>query len=171
MTTLEVTQPTGPKDSVTEQTSTYMMPIKSTAKQGGTTSLLSTITASHLTSTEEQIPDGTTVKRDPMSTDQVPLNCQCQCSEIDQNQWGYLYGLTPSEMKVIMKYHLDSLIQNVTIDRKATNRVRRMKMSASDDRNSARFIGFIGLSVIVTVVTLLVAIDICNLFSICIGKP
>lgn len=68
-------------------------------------------------------------------------------------------------MKLAMKNYLDSLVNNVTIDRKGTNKVLRMKTSAFDNRKSAKSIGCVGVAIIVTAVGLLVSSDALNLYN------
>lgn len=53
----------------------------------------------------------------------------------------------------------------MTIDRKVTNSVQRMKSSAPDSRTSAKSIGCLSVVVIVTVILLLVATDVSNMYK------
>ncbi|CAG2235496.1 unnamed protein product [Mytilus edulis] len=122
--------------------------------------------------TEVSIPDGcnipvqqtTTTVGDSTQETQV---CKCPCSRVPNSKWLYLknLNLTLDEIRVILTDELENLRKNLTIDKTNTSAYLRTKISAPDNRPSAKSIGAVGVLFLVTIAVLIFGSDIINLFK------
>ncbi|XP_052061190.1 uncharacterized protein LOC127701340 [Mytilus californianus] len=127
--------------------------------------------------TEVSIPNGcnitvqqtTTSVGDSTQENQV---CMCPCSRVSNSKWLYLknLNLTLDEIRVILSDELEDLRKNLTIDKTNTSAYLRTKISAPDNRPSAKSMGAVGGLFLVTIVVLIFGSDTINLFKTALFK-
>ncbi|XP_052083482.1 uncharacterized protein LOC127720770 [Mytilus californianus] len=92
----------------------------------------------------------------------IPLECLCPCSKVGKGKWNFLRGmnLTLDQIREILKPELDLMKKKLSINKSNTSRMRRLKISAPDDRVSATSVGYVGVIFICLTTVLIVFIDI-----------
>ncbi|CAC5426635.1 unnamed protein product [Mytilus coruscus] len=93
----------------------------------------------------------------------VTAPCICPCAKVtEENPFAYLIGLNLSKTELIeeLRDHLESLTKEIKIDVKSTSASKRKKISAPDRRASAKTIGYAGVLIITTLLSLILVPDI-----------
>lgn len=104
----------------------------------------------NLTSTE--IPQLTSVK----NPNQIPTEGTIQSKAIET---GTTTLMTTDESPFVTL-----IIKDLFVDKTKLSSYRRRKTSADDDRISAKFIGYVGVAVISSIMSVIVAVDITKIF-------
>ena len=83
------------------------------------------------------------------------------------SKWNYLIekNLTKDELKEELKEEISELKSNLTINAKNTSAAIRRRTSARDDRTSAFSVGYVGISILVIPLVLMVCFDGSNCFA------
>ncbi|XP_063410476.1 complement factor H-like [Mytilus trossulus] len=97
----------------------------------------------------------------------IPLECLCPCSLVGKRNWGFAHGmnLTFEELREMLKPDLDLLKKELSVTKSNTSRMRRSKISATDDRVSATSIGYVGVVFICLITVMIVFLDILGCFA------
>ncbi|XP_063410473.1 uncharacterized protein LOC134693565 [Mytilus trossulus] len=137
----------------TVKTINMTTPGPSTAK----TIKMTTQKESTVTTTEQTIQAQT-----EMTTSVMITECLCPCCKVGEDKWDFLRGmnLTLDQLADVMEPELYLMRTILSINKSNTTRMRRSKTSASDDRVSAKSIGFVGVVFICLITALFVFFDI-----------
>ncbi|VDI47438.1 Hypothetical predicted protein [Mytilus galloprovincialis] len=96
-----------------------------------------------------------------------PLECLCPCSQVGKSNWGSARGmnLTFEELRKVLRPDINFLKKELSVNKSNTNRMRRSKISAPDDRVSATSVGYVGVVFICLITVLIVLFDILGKFK------
>ncbi|CAC5426527.1 unnamed protein product [Mytilus coruscus] len=158
ITNLQITKPRASNVKTTEIISLGQPEVTTTDMK---TPRKSTITTLHITkpgaSKEIAIKTTTILGKSEVTS----LECLCPCSKVGKDKWNFLRGtnLTLGQLRQILKPELDLMKKELSINKSNTTRMRRSKISAPDDRISAKSVGYVGVVFICLITVIIVFID------------
>ncbi|VDI20318.1 Hypothetical predicted protein [Mytilus galloprovincialis] len=90
------------------------------------------------------------------------ISVHCNIKDCPVYKWGHLkdLNLTKDDLKEVMKDELDEMKSNLTIDSKNMSATIRKRISARDIRPSAASVGYVGVSLLLIPLLMIISFDV-----------